>query len=129
MIFYYFFIFLFFFFFKQKTAYEISSRDWSSDVCSSDLRARCGIRQLARLDAGCKRLDEGGGAPQATGALYRGRDGGGRRPQQPAFVPVRTRLGRVRRGDDVPHDGAARAAAAPGPQRRAPLRGSARRVL
>src|SRR5216110_3817501 len=26
-----------FFFFKQKTAYEISSRDWSSDVCSSDL--------------------------------------------------------------------------------------------
>ena len=29
-----------FFFFKQKTAYEIVSRDWSSDVCSSDLRAR-----------------------------------------------------------------------------------------
>src|SRR5213594_4710314 len=28
----------FFFFFKQKTAYEISVRDWSSDVCSSDLR-------------------------------------------------------------------------------------------
>ena len=27
-----------FFFFKQKTAYEIVSRDWSSDVCSSDLR-------------------------------------------------------------------------------------------
>ena len=29
--------FLVFFFFKQKTAYEIVSRDWSSDVCSSDL--------------------------------------------------------------------------------------------
>src|SRR5213594_1564740 len=28
----------YFFFFKQKTAYEISVRDWSSDVCSSDLR-------------------------------------------------------------------------------------------
>src|SRR6059058_6454699 len=27
----------FFFFFKQKTAYEMSLRDWSSDVCSSDL--------------------------------------------------------------------------------------------
>jgi len=27
----------FFFFFKQKTAYEISCCDWSSDVCSSDL--------------------------------------------------------------------------------------------
>ena len=25
------------FFFKQKTAYEISRSDWSSDVCSSDL--------------------------------------------------------------------------------------------
>ena len=24
-------------FFKQKTAYEIRIRDWSSDVCSSDL--------------------------------------------------------------------------------------------
>ena len=30
----------FFFFFKQKTAYEIVSRDWSSDVCSSDLFSR-----------------------------------------------------------------------------------------
>ena len=28
---------LFFFFFKQKTAYEIGTGDWSSDVCSSDL--------------------------------------------------------------------------------------------
>src|ERR1043166_2182416 len=28
----------FFLFFKQKTAYEIPKRDWSSDVCSSDLR-------------------------------------------------------------------------------------------
>ncbi|GAA6414050.1 hypothetical protein K050079A111_19450 [Bilophila wadsworthia] len=26
-----------FFFFKQKTAYELMSGDWSSDVCSSDL--------------------------------------------------------------------------------------------
>src|SRR3546814_4783453 len=25
------------FFFKQKTAYEVRSSDWSSDVCSSDL--------------------------------------------------------------------------------------------
>src|ERR1043166_9770015 len=30
------FVFLFVFF-KQKTAYEIPKRDWSSDVCSSDL--------------------------------------------------------------------------------------------
>src|SRR3546814_12282983 len=30
--------FLCFFFFKQKTAYEMRISDWSSDVCSSDLR-------------------------------------------------------------------------------------------
>src|SRR5213075_3327857 len=33
-------LFFNFFFFKQQTAYEITRRDWSSDVCSSDL-ARC----------------------------------------------------------------------------------------
>src|SRR3546814_2305408 len=27
------------FFFKQKTAYEMRISDWSSDVCSSDLRS------------------------------------------------------------------------------------------
>ena len=32
--------FFFFFFFKQKTAYEIGTGDWSSDVCSSDLTKR-----------------------------------------------------------------------------------------
>ena len=31
------FVSFFFFFFKQKTAYEILTCDWSSDVCSSDL--------------------------------------------------------------------------------------------
>ena len=30
-------LFCLFFFFKQKTAYEILTCDWSSDVCSSDL--------------------------------------------------------------------------------------------
>src|SRR3546814_17900925 len=30
-----------FFFFKQKTAYEMRISDWSSDVCSSDLKAPC----------------------------------------------------------------------------------------
>src|SRR3546814_1916512 len=29
---------LFIFFFKQKTAYEMRISDWSSDVCSSDLK-------------------------------------------------------------------------------------------
>src|SRR3546814_10891190 len=31
-----------FFFFKQKTAYEMRISDWSSDVCSSDLRISLG---------------------------------------------------------------------------------------
>src|SRR3546814_10473582 len=30
---------LFCFFFKQKTAYEMRISDWSSDVCSSDLKS------------------------------------------------------------------------------------------
>src|SRR3546814_3613536 len=30
--------YLVFFFFKQKTAYEMRISDWSSDVCSSDLK-------------------------------------------------------------------------------------------
>src|SRR3546814_7985892 len=34
------FICLLFFFFKQKTSYELRISDWSSDVCSSDLRTR-----------------------------------------------------------------------------------------
>src|SRR3546814_11812586 len=29
---------MYFFFFKQKTAYEMRISDWSSDVCSSDLK-------------------------------------------------------------------------------------------
>src|SRR3546814_11939199 len=33
-------MFVYFFFFKQKTAYEMRISDWSSDVCSSDLRNR-----------------------------------------------------------------------------------------
>src|ERR671929_626627 len=37
---------IFFFFFKQKTAYEIVSRDWSSDVCSSDLKIKAATSHL-----------------------------------------------------------------------------------
>src|SRR3546814_2722427 len=44
-----------FFFFKQKTAYEMRISDWSSDVCSSDLRI-----ERARTDVG----DEPGQKPR-----------------------------------------------------------------
>src|SRR3546814_15501071 len=44
--------FCIFFFFKQKTAYEMRISDWSSDVCSSDLRLLelRGV-DLARIEA------------------------------------------------------------------------------
>ena len=41
-----------FFFFKQKTAYEIVSRDWSSDVCSSDLAYLSRMSKHWKLDYG-----------------------------------------------------------------------------
>src|SRR3546814_16877117 len=46
------FCFLVFFFFKQKTAYEVRISDWSSDVCSSDLRARLRHRRGAGEERG-----------------------------------------------------------------------------
>src|SRR6184192_4455042 len=63
--------FFFFFFFKQKTAYEMSIGDWSSDVCSSDLHVNHeaeGIpsryyeirnRRRAELDCWCRILCDG----------------------------------------------------------------------
>src|SRR3546814_12471480 len=56
-----------FFFFKQKTAYEMRISDWSSDVCSSDLRtdlpASAGLQpvdhRLHRLDVGIFELQVG----------------------------------------------------------------------
>src|SRR3546814_3494548 len=55
-----------FFFFKQKTAYEMRISDWSSDVCSSDLRRR---RRQAGHAAGAegRRQGAGQGAQQAPG--------------------------------------------------------------
>src|SRR3546814_14953666 len=42
------------FFFKQRTAYEMLISDWSSDVCSSDLRCQHGhARQPAQLQSSC----------------------------------------------------------------------------
>src|SRR5881628_2582687 len=41
--------FVFFFFFKQKTAYEMSVSDWSSDVCSSDLMGVLDRRLVRQL--------------------------------------------------------------------------------
>src|SRR3546814_6083178 len=41
-----------FVFFKQKTAYEMRISDWSSDVCSSDLRAHADFVFLEGFENG-----------------------------------------------------------------------------
>src|SRR3546814_2951057 len=52
--------FYIFFFFKQKTAYEMRISDWSSDVCSSDLRDELGLDQtrVTRNKRGFIEVDE-----------------------------------------------------------------------
>src|SRR3546814_3273693 len=80
-----FFYIVVFFFFKQKTAYEMRISDWSSDVCSSDLRlfdaaraADRGARDAADrgLRRGCEaREDEAGkGVAEIGGRTDAGRD-------------------------------------------------------
>ena len=64
---YLFYVFVFFFFFKQKTAYEIVSRDWSSDVCSSDLRGAF----PGTLGAKVFRLDQIPGTASSSAASAR----------------------------------------------------------
>src|SRR5213082_1127312 len=51
------FLTFFFFFFKQKTAYEIVSGDWSSDVCSSDLRFFLAVAKTGSFSAAATQLD------------------------------------------------------------------------
>src|SRR3546814_16578968 len=60
------------FFFKQKTAYEMRISDWSSDVCSSDLRARAEKRALKS---------------SATGTHQRTHTACGRREVLPSIQP------------------------------------------
>src|SRR3546814_14383056 len=68
-----------FFFFKQKTAYEMRISDWSSDVCSSDLRAgreasrRGGAERHRQREARphLQRDRRGGGGRGADAALPR----------------------------------------------------------
>src|SRR3546814_3769985 len=60
---------IFFFFFKQKPAYELRISDWSSDVCSSDLRERLVGRTGGgeRRDRGRRRARPEGGYGHAGG--------------------------------------------------------------
>src|SRR5881398_281161 len=54
-----------FFFFKQKTAYEMLSGDWSSDVCSSDLRlAPLDGKTVSMPGHGYRRPEDNGKKPE-----------------------------------------------------------------
>src|SRR3546814_20404969 len=84
-------LFVFFFFFKQKTAYEMRISDWSSDVCSSDLRPAA-RRRLA--------LEGGGRGParrhQGEGDRHRRHRAEGRARLMP-FASLRDFIDRLER--------------------------------
>src|SRR3546814_2929644 len=65
---------VFFFFFKQKTAYEMRISDWSSDVCSSDLRRD--VDRADRLHRADRSDVESAQKPHGRGKLH-GRDRAG----------------------------------------------------
>src|SRR3546814_1012907 len=54
-----------FFFFKQKTAYEMRISDWSSDVCSSDLKRHAAARPGETRPAGSGKSRTGKGRADA----------------------------------------------------------------
>src|SRR3546814_5248771 len=57
--------FFLFFFFKQKRVFELRISDWSSDVCSSDLRQHCQNRALPFGSRAAPFADLGDGATAA----------------------------------------------------------------
>src|SRR6187399_1083331 len=67
-----------FFFFKQKTAYEITASDWSSDVCSSDIANDPFVGNLTffrvysgTLESGSVALNPGRGKRERMGRILR----------------------------------------------------------
>src|SRR3546814_16255292 len=103
------------FVFKQKTAYEMRISDWSSDVCSSDLRLGHAVRFLALLDRAAtvfRGIDQFGGklARHAVLAAI------ARRVDQPAHR--QRHAARMATFDRHPVGGAAAAAGLAPPTRR-----------
>src|SRR3546814_7728658 len=103
----------FFFFFKQKTAYEMRISDWSSDVCSSDLRAGADEGAVAEgagygrdalegpgrverhLDQGESFLDQGSSHVESIPGLEAAQDG---HERQAGEAGVQRRVGLCRHG-------------------------------
>src|SRR5881398_2564575 len=74
------------FFFKQKTAYEVLSGDWSSDVCSSDLMR---LRAVAPTAGASPATPAGRGARPPQSAPPRGASS----PNAPTRATARPRHG------------------------------------
>src|SRR3546814_7119184 len=74
--------FVLFLFFKQKTAYDMRISDWSSDVCSSDLR-----QELAGEGGACRCQRGDHGQARADRDSSRG-------PDQPAQRSEERRVGK-----------------------------------
>src|SRR3546814_7552651 len=131
------FVDLLFFFFKQKTAYERRISDWSSAVCSSDLRPRARRGRGADRDAAAVGRSGDAGLDQRESRLCRTGAAGrrdARRRHRPGARVALARGGGGRSGPGAagmadPHDAAGwRAAeAGPGPGLAARLARTARR--
>src|SRR3546814_3584537 len=98
-------MFMYFFFFKQKTAYEMRISDWSSDVCSSDLRSAQEARMhdllsirrkpRRRVSRRTDMADRGSGpaAPLPTGGSRHAAQDAARVRDAPATPQDRKRVG------------------------------------
>src|SRR3546814_7099906 len=104
---------LFLFFFKQKTAYEMRISDWSSDVCSSDLRDQ--LREADGVPPLPSHRLAGRGAGAGGDLVRRVRAPVQRRPELPRLADLlrsrrvadrRQRRRRPRRHRDPPGGGA-----------------------
>src|SRR3546814_1552654 len=81
-----------FFLFKQKTAYEMRISDWSSDVCSSDLKETMplGRERLVTFPSGLRHEIEKGGKSKRQRCRKEQR-------QEPSQVAPRTDIRFVRK--------------------------------
>src|SRR3546814_11724187 len=89
-----------FLFFKQKTAYEMRIRDWSSDVCSSDLFAA--RRSAGDADPALRRV---AAFDQPLGHVHEVGEGVGALVQLPVQIPLLAEV--VAAPDMRPREGAA----------------------
>src|SRR5437868_8645009 len=65
IIFFFIFFFFFFFFFSSRRRHTRSKRDWSSDVCSSDLKFRPPARNFSQSSRPWPACESGAGSTRS----------------------------------------------------------------